>query len=134
MLEINQYTINKKGSEKSFGFVFFVFFLFLSILPLFYDKNFNQTLLYIALIILTITLLFPKFFYYPNLIWMKFGELLNYIISPLVMLVIFITAFVTTKIFLFIFNKRLMNDKFDSNTKSYWIDYEKNKGSMRDQY
>ena len=65
---------------------------------------------------------------------MKIGELLNFIVSPLVMLLIFISAFLTTKFFLILFNKKLLYDKFDSKTKTYWTDYQKNKGKMKDQF
>ena len=65
---------------------------------------------------------------------MKLGELLSFIISPLVMLMIFILAFLITKIFLTLFNKKLIYDRFDSNLKTYWTKYQKNKGKMKDQY
>ena len=134
MLELKQYTINKKSSEKSFGFVFSLFFFIISILPIYFQKEFNLYFLIISIIILMITILKPIIFFYPNKIWMKLGELLSFIISPLVMLMIFILAFLITKIFLTLFNKKLIYDRFDSNLKTYWTKYQKNKGKMKDQY
>ena len=65
---------------------------------------------------------------------MKIGELLSYVISPIIMFLIFILAFVTTKFFLFLFKKKLMDDKFDYKLDTYWISYQKNKGAMKDQF
>ena len=134
MLELKQYTINKKSSEKSFGFVFSLFFFIISIFPIYFQKEINLYFLIISIIILMITILKPIIFFYPNKIWMKLGELLSFIISPLVMLMIFILAFLITKIFLTLFNKKLIYDRFDSNLKTYWTKYQKNKGKMKDQY
>lgn len=134
MLELKQYTINKKSSERSFGFVFSLFFFIISIFPIYFQKEINLYFLIISIIILIITILKPIIFFYPNKIWMKLGELLSFIISPLVMLMIFILAFLITKIFLTLFNKKLIYDRFDSNLKTYWTKYQKNKGKMKDQY
>ena len=134
MLELKQYTINKKSSERSFGFVFSLFFFIMSIFPIYFQKEINLYFLIISIIILMIAIFKPLIFFFPNKIWMKLGELLNFIISPLVMLMIFIFAFLITKIFLSLFNKKLIYDKFDSNLKTYWTKYQKNKGKMKDQY
>ena len=134
MLELKQYTTIKKSSEKSFGIVFSLFFFILSIFPIFFQKQINIYFLLIALIFLFLTFIKPIVFFYPNKFWMKIGELLNFIVSPLVMLLIFISAFLTTKFFLILFNKKLLYDKFDPKVKTYWTDYQKNKGSMKDQF
>ncbi|MBT89306.1 MAG: hypothetical protein CMN79_02280 [Spirochaetales bacterium] len=134
MLEIKQHTKVKKSSEKSFGFVFSVFFTCLSFLPLIFSKNINLVFLFIAIVLLIITFIYPKIYHYPNLIWLKIGEILSLIISPIIMLLIFILAFTTTKFFLVLFRKKLLDDKIDSKVDSYWIKYEKNKGTVEDQY
>ena len=134
MLELKQYTTIKKSSEKSFGIVFSLFFFILSIFPIFFQKQLNVYFLLIALIFIFFAFFKPIIFFYPNKIWMKVGELLNFIVSPLVMLLIFISAFLTTKFFLILFNKKLLYDKFDPKVKTYWTDYQKNKGSMKDQF
>ena len=134
MLELKQYTTIKKSSEKSFGIVFSLFFFILSIFPIFFQKQLNVYFLLIALVVIFFAFFKPIIFFYTNKIWMKIGELLNFIVSPLVMLLIFISAFLTTKFFLILFNKKLLYDKFDSKTKTYWTDYQKNKGKMKDQF
>ena len=134
MLELKQYTTIKKSSEKSFGIVFSLFFFILSIFPIFFQKQLNLYFLLIALVVIFFAFFKPIIFFYPNKIWMKVGELLNFIVSPLVMLLIFISAFLTTKFFLILFNKKLLYDNFDSKTKTYWTDYQKNKGKMKDQF
>lgn len=134
MLDITQYTINKKSSEKSFGYVFSIFFAILFFFQLFFYQNLNYNFICISILLLVFSLFIPQVFFYPNLFWIKIGELLSYIISPIIMFLIFILAFVTTKFFLFLFKKKLMDDKFDYKLDTYWISYQKNKGEMKDQF
>ena len=42
----------------------------------------------------------------PNKIWLKFGEILSFITSPIIMFLIFVSAFLPTKIALIIFSVR----------------------------
>ena len=83
---------------------------------------------------LIITISFTRLLKLPNKIWLKFGEILSYITSPIIMFLIFVTAFLPTKIILMIFNKKLLNDKINKNKKTYWTSYQKNKGNMKDQF
>ena len=54
---LKQYTINKKSSERSFGFVFsFIFFFIISIFPIYFQKEINLYFLIISIIILIITI------------------------------------------------------------------------------
>ncbi len=134
MIELNQYTQYKESSPRSFGFVFSIFFIILALLPTLYDQKIDQLYLFLAFCIFLISFIYPSFFYFPNLVWLKIGEILGKIVSPLIMLLIFVLAFLTTKLVLFIFNKQLLNDRFDKNIKTYWKKYEDNKGGMKDQF
>lgn len=134
MYDLKQHVSVKRGSDKSFGYTFSVFFLILSFLPLIYSYKINIYLLFISVLFLLITIFFSRFLKLPNKIWLKFGELLSYITSPIIMFLIFVSAFLPTKIALIIFNKKLLNDKINKNKKTYWTPYQKNKGNMRDQF
>ena len=69
----------------------------------------------------------------PNYAWIKFGEILGKVISPIVMFLVFF-AFLTPLSFIVrILGKDLLNTKF-SNQKSYWIKRKKDLGTMDRQY
>ena len=134
MLDITQYTISKKSSEKSFGYVFSIFFLILFFYQLYFNQNVNLYFILISMLLFLFSLFIPKVYFYPNLFWIKIGELISHVISPVIMFLIFILAFFTTKFFLFLFNKKLMDDRFDYKLDTYWKSYQKNKGKMKDQF
>ena len=65
------------GSEKSFGIVFSIIFMIIALYPLFINSSINLTFLTISIIFIILSFVFPSIFKYPNLIWFKFGRLLN---------------------------------------------------------
>ena len=134
MYDLKQHVSVKRSSDKSFGYTFSVFFLILSFLSLIYSDKINIYLLFISILFLIISIFFSRFLKLPNKIWLKFGEILSHITSPIIMFLIFVSAFLPTKIALIIFNKKLLNDKINKNKKTYWTPYQKNKGNMRDQF
>ena len=79
----------KLGSNRSFGIVFFVVFLLISLYPLLNDEYIKIWSLVISLIFLILGLLNSKFLTPLNKIWFKFGLFLGKLISPLIMGIIF---------------------------------------------
>ena len=79
----------KISSNRSFGIVFSVVFLLISIYPLINDESLRYWSLLISLIFLILGFLNSKILTPLNKIWFKFGILLGKIISPLVMGFIF---------------------------------------------
>lgn len=134
MYDLKTYTKINRSSEKTFGYVFTIFFLILSFLPILYDNEINLIFIFISILLLIITVFYSKLLFYPNKAWYRFGQILSLITSPIIMLLIFVTAFVPTKIFVFFFRKRLLHDKFDNNSITYWEKYQGNKGKMKDQF
>ena len=126
----------KIGSNKSFGIVFFVFFLIL-VLYFFYKTNhINYKLLITSLIFLVLGLLNSKILSPLNYIWFKFGLILSLIISPIVMSVVFFFVVTPIAIIAKIFGKDFLKLKKKENEKkkSYWITKEKYDNSMKDQF
>ena len=80
---------HNKSSNKSFGIVFCIFFLIISLYPLLNGKNINYWTLILSLIFLILGLADSKILTPLNKLWFKFGILLSKIVSPLVMLTIF---------------------------------------------
>ena len=123
----------KIGSNRSFGIVFSVVFLLISIYPLINDENIRYWSLIISLIFLILGLLNSKILTPLNKIWFKFGILLGKIISPLVMGIIFFFVVTPTGLLMKMLKKDLLNLKFNSD-QSYWIEKTEPKSKMKNQF
>jgi hypothetical protein len=123
----------KIGTNKSFGIVFFLFFLIVSLFPLLKDENIRIWSLIIALTFLILGLLNSKILTPLNKIWFKFGILLGSFISPIVMGVVFFIIVTPTSLIMKVLGKNLLNLKKD-NKKTYWIERSKIKSKMKNQF
>ena len=121
------------GSNKSFGIVFFVVFLLISLYPLTYDGEIKIWSLIISFIFLILGLLNSKFLTPLNKIWFKFGILLGKIVSPLIMGAIFFLVVTPIGIILRLMGKDVLNLKYNKN-KSYWIEKSNPKSKMKNQF
>ena len=121
------------STNKSFGIVFFLFFLIVSIFPLFKDEDIRVWALIIAIIFLILGLLNSKVLTPFNKIWFKFGILLGNFVSPIVMGIVFFAIVTPTSIIMRLLGKNLLNLKRD-NKKTYWIERSKIKSKMRNQF
>ena len=123
----------KIGSNKSFGIVFFLFFLIVSIFPLFKDGNIRIWSLVIAIIFLILALLNSKILTPLNKTWFKFGILLGSFVSPIVMGIVFFAIVTPTSLIMRVFGKNLLNLQ-KGNKKTYWIEKSKIKSKMKNQF
>jgi len=123
----------KISSNKSFGITFFLFFLIVSLFPLFKDGNFRTWSLIIAIIFLTLGLLNSKILTPLNRIWFKFGILLGSFVSPIVMGVVFFAMVTPISLIMRILGKNLLNLK-KGNKKTYWIEKSKIESKMKNQF
>lgn len=109
----------KISSNRSFGVVFFIFFLILSIYPIFNGLKINIYFLLISLIFLVMGLLNSKLLYPLNFLWNKLGVYLGMLVSPLVMGIIYFFIVFPTRLILSILGKDILNLKV-KNENSYW--------------
>jgi hypothetical protein len=123
----------KISSNRNFGVVFFVFFMIISLFPLFKDDNIRIWAIVIAIIFLILGLLNSSILYPLNKIWFKFGALLGNIMSPIVMGVVFFFVVTPTSLIMRMFVKNLLGLKKD-NKKSYWIERSPVKRDMKNQF
>ena len=123
----------KIGSNRSFGVVFFIVFLVISLYPLLSNENIRIWSLVISIIFLVLGLLNSKLLNPLNKIWFKFGLLLGKIISPIVMGIIFFFVVTPIAILMKLLRKDLINLKFNKN-KTYWIDKSGPKSKMKNQF
>ncbi len=123
----------KIGSNRSFGIVFSIVFLLISIYPFTYGENIKYWSLTISLIFLILGLLNSRLLTPLNKIWFKFGIFLARIISPIIMGIIFFFLVTPIGLLMRIFKKDLLNLKFNSD-KSYWIEKTEPKSKMKKQF
>ena len=123
----------KVSSNKSFGIVFSIFFLLISVYLLLNNDPIYYWSLFVSFIFLVLGLMNSKILSPLNLLWFKFGILLGRIISPVVMGVIFFLVVTPISIILKIFGKDVLNLKFNNN-KTYWIVKDGPKSNMKKQF
>jgi len=123
----------KIGSNRSFGIVFFVVFLIIAIYPLINGDELRLWSLIISIVFLSLGLLNSKILNPLNKLWFKFGIFLGKIISPLVMSIIFFLVVTPIGLLMRLFNKDLLNLKFNNNS-SYWIEKTEPKSKMNNQF
>tara|TARA_B100001175_G_C18982086_1_gene390284 strand:- start:143 stop:532 length:390 start_codon:yes stop_codon:yes gene_type:complete len=123
----------KIGTNRSFGIVFFIVFLFISIYPLIDGESIRVWSLIVSLIFLLLGSINSKLLNPLNKIWFKFGILLGKIISPIVMGIIFFLVVTPIAIFMRLIKKDLLNLKFNSNS-TYWIEKSGPKSKMKNQF
>ena len=123
----------KIGSNRSFGFVFFVVFLLISIYPFLKDGNIRLWSLIISIIFLVLGLLNSNLLSPLNKLWFRFGLFLGKIISPIIMGIIFFLVVTPIAIIMRLFKKDILNLKFKENN-TYWIDKTGPKSKMKNQF
>jgi len=125
--------MKKKDSNRGFGILFFVVFLIISIWPIINDGNLRLWSMVIALIFLILGILNSRVLNPFRKIWIKFGELLGKIISPIVLFIIFFLLVTPIGLLMKILGKDLLSIKYSKN-KTYWINRLKDLGSMNNQF
>ena len=123
----------KISSNRSFGIVFFIFFLIVSIYPLIKGGEIRIWSLIIALIFLILGIINSNLLTPLNKIWFKLGILLGNFISPIIMGIVFFMVVTPVSLILKLFGKDILNLK-QNNKKSYWIDKSEPKSKMKKQF
>jgi len=123
----------KKTSEKSFGVLFFAVFFLIGIWPFLNNNSIRVWALVLSFIFLAIALLKQELLKPLNNLWIKFGENLGKIISPIVMAIIFFFMITPLSFIIRMFGKDLLKLKISKNN-SYWIKRKKNVNSMNKQF
>ena len=124
----------KISSNRSFGIVFFIVFLIISVWPLLNENPLRIWAICVSIIFLVLGLMNSKILTPLNLIWYKFGILLGILISPIVMGIVFFLVVTPTGLIMKILGKDLLNTNFNKKIKSYWINRDNSKTSMKKQF
>ena len=123
----------KIGSNKSFGIVFFTFFLIVSIFPLFKNGDIRVWSLIVGMIFFILGLTNSKILTPLNIIWFKVGIFLGNFVSPIVMAIVFFLVVTPTSLIMKLLGKDVLKVK-KSSKSTYWIDKSNLKSKMNKQF
>ena len=121
------------SSSRSFGIVFFIVFIIISLWPLTYDSQIRVWSMFIAIVFLILGLINSKLLTPLNRIWFKFGILLGALVAPIVMGIVFFLVVTPTGILMKLLRKDLINLK-KNNKKTYWIEKKELTSNMKNQF
>ena len=122
------------SSSRSFGIVFFIVFIIISLWPLTYDSQIRVWSMFIAIVFLILGLINSKLLTPLNRIWFKFGILLGALVAPIVMGIVFFLVVTPIGLFMRIMGNDLLNRKKDKKKETYWIKRDKPIGTMKRQF
>ena len=125
----------QKGSERSFGFVFVLVFAIVATWPLLDGGPIRMWAVTVSICIALISIFAPKALKPFNDCWFKIGLLLQAVISPLILGLIFLITVLPTGLVMKLAGKNPLDLKFNPRAKTYWIskDHSQN-SSMKNQY
>ena len=121
------------NSNRSFGIVFFIVFLIVSLWPLLNNDQIRYWALFVSILFFLLGIINSKLLTPLNQTWFKFGLFLGKIISPFVMGIIFFLVVTPIGLLMRIIKKDLLNLRFNKN-KSYWIEKTGPKSKMKNQF
>ena len=110
------------SSERSFGIVFSAFFLLVAVWRVWGGREVRWWAAAIAVALFTIALVRPSLLRPLNRVWLRLGMLLNRIVSPLVMALIFIVTVTPIALIMRLSGKDPLRLRLEPQAKSYWIE------------
>ena len=124
----------KIPSNKSFGFLFFIVFMAISLWPLKSQEDLRFWAFILSLIFLVLGVLNSKFLTPLNKLWLKFGFFLGSIISPVAMGVVFFIVITPIGLIMRFLGKDLLRISKSEFVSTYWISREKQNSTMKKQF
>ena len=121
-------------SASSFGYLFGLIFVCVSFYPLLHNNEPLYIFLILGLIFLFLGYFKPSSLKILNKLWFKLGIFLGSIVSPIILFLVFLTAFCTTSLIFKILRKDLLDIKFDKKKSTYWQKRNKKLEPFNEQY
>ena len=134
MLESTNHNKFNPGSEKSFGIVFSIVFLIISLYFFLGSGHYYLWTMLTSTVFILLAFMAPKVLVIPNILWFKFGILIGSIVAPIVMTLVYFISEFPIGIIMRILGKDLLKQKMEKKSKSYWIERNKSTGSMKNQF
>lgn len=119
--------------NKKFGIFISIIFLTLLIYLYYFKSIFSLFILFLSVLFFVLGVSDSKLLKPLQIFWIKFGYLLNKLITPIIMFVIYFFVIFPISILLKIFGKDILNLN-KKNKKTFWIKKEEIKSDMRNQF
>ena len=110
------------SSDRGFGLVFAIAFAAIGLWPLFMGNAVRSWSLATATVFLILAVGCPSSLKKLNKAWMRVGLLLNHIVSPIALGIIFFSTVLPIGLLMRLMGKDVLRLKFDSKAETYWID------------
>ena len=111
----------KASSNRNFGWVFSGVFLIIAVWPLFSGGAVRWWSLIVSAAFVLVTLTAPGLLALPNRLWTRFGLLLNRIINPIVLGIMFYVVVTPLGTLMRALGKDALRLRRSSSDTSYWI-------------
>ena len=134
MFETKSHIATEQSLPKSFGIVFSIVFLIVTLYPLINSEGLRIWALVASIIFLFLAFIAPRVLVFPNKLWFKFGLLIGSIVAPIVMAFVYFFTVLPTGLIMRLLGKDLLKQKLDKNAKSYWFKRSEQMGSMKNQF
>ena len=119
--------------NKTFGVLFFLVFALIAVWPMINGLPIRIWAIPFSIIFLILGMMNSKLLTPLKIIWIKLGEILGIIISPIVMLIIYFFIITPIGLFMRVIGKDILGLKFN-NSKTYWNKRLSKINTMRKQY
>ena len=119
---VTKYNVKiQASSDKSFGLVFAVVFLFIALYPLVNGGVVRMWSLTFSGSFCVFALFYPKVLAPANRLWMKFGLLLHSVVSPIALAILFFLVIMPIGLLTRAFGLDPLRLRIDPALESYWI-------------
>ncbi len=120
MTEHNNIQIQEKHRLRNFGITMAVVLTIIGSVLLWNDKPAWLYFYAIAFVFLISGLAFPKLLYPVEFVWMKLAFILGYIMTRIILTIVFYLAVTPIGLLRRLFSKDPLEMKIDKNAESYW--------------
>ncbi len=111
----------ERGSDRTFGIVFALFFLVIGCLPMLKGAPARLWALGVTAAFLLAAVALPRALAPLNRLWMALGLLLGRIISPIMLFLVYCIAVAPTGLIMRLRGKDPLKRRFDPEAPSYWV-------------
>ncbi len=112
----------KGSSNRSFGFIFAVFFVLVGTLPVLHHHAYRPWALILAVAIFAVALVIPNILAPLNKLWMQLGLLLSKVMTPIIVGIMFYVFVSPMAMVMRLMGKDPLKLKLSSETSSYWVE------------
>lgn len=107
-------------SDKKFGYMFAAIFGLLGIYSIWKGLGFEIYAATVCVVLLFVASVFPFLLHPFNALWFRLGNLLHKLISPVVMLLLFVSVIVPVALTMKLLRRDPLNRRIDPARHSYW--------------